>query len=97
MARKHETSSRPNADGSTHHSKHSYEGTTDPGHHRSHDRNPDGSKSNDHQTDHASGRIYWVTDSSSGRHQAGDVTNHGHLERRDDGWGFFRWLNGDGQ
>jgi hypothetical protein len=73
MARKHSTSSSSKNDDSTHHTKHSYEGTTEPGIRRSYDRNSDGSKSNDHITDQNTGETYYVQD--SGSKKAGDLTD----------------------
>lgn len=95
MAREHKNPDpedrKVNADGSIHHTKHSYKDS--PGHHRSHDRHPDGTKTGDHQTEHSTGRKYWVTDSADGKHKAGDVTDKkGNVERRAGDSTFAKWL-----
>ena len=92
MGRKHQTSSRLNDDGSTHYTQHSFEGTGKPGYRRSFDRNSDGSKSNDHVTEQSTGITYFVTDTTDGKHKAGDLTDKkGNLIRRNDGRGFARF------
>lgn len=69
------TKSSDNNDGSTHHTRH------DDGSHRSFDKSSDGSKHNDHTTDHSTGRTYYSQDTSDvgrgsqGSHKADDVTD----------------------
>ena len=74
MSRDHETTSKLNADGSTHYTRHSYSGTTGKGLRRSHDV-VDGQKCNDHVTDQETGEKYYYQDTLDGNHKAGDVTN----------------------
>ena len=77
MARDHETSEKPNDDGGTHTTKHSYSGSDSgqaaPNVRRSHDTDSEGNKSGDHVTDQTTGTKYNVTDSD--KHSEGDVTD----------------------
>lgn len=56
VARDHKTKNKPKPGGVTHTTKHIYKDSSDPGHRRSHDRQPDGTKTNDHQVDQQTGR-----------------------------------------
>lgn len=78
MPRKHESSERPNTDGSTHHTKHSYSPAGEnesPNVRRSHDRDEGGSKTSDHTTDQTSDKTYYSSDSAHGDRSEGDKTD----------------------